>query len=494
MKARSGRFSRSIRFRLAAWYAAIVLLVILAMGVAFSVLLERELRSDVDARIERTARTIKDEFDVFQDPSTGQLVGFPPPPALYTFPSLLIQVVDADGNIVLSSENLNERRLPTGETQLGSAEPVFSTETLEGAQIRAIRLPLVVRSTRETVGAIHVGEPLIQIDQTLDHVRRLLAVGAVIAVAFAAAIGWFLAGRALRPVDRITATARDIAEGAGVSTALAARLPVGRAGDELDRLSVTFNQMLDRLQETFEGQRRFVADASHELRTPLTAIRGNVDVIARQVERGVPPSELTDGLSDLRRESERMSRLIEDLLLLAKTESAALETSRLARVSLDDVAAEVAKLGRALSTGQQIELDAPGGIELLADRDRLVQVGLILVENAIRHTAAGGTVRVAVSRSDADACLSVSDNGPGIPVEHIDRIFDRFYRIDSSRHRGSGGTGLGLSIAKAIVESHGGNLAVTSREGSGTTFTARFPMRQATDGRRIPEVQESRVT
>lgn len=268
-----------------------------------------------------------------------------------------------------------------------------------------------------------------------------------------------------------------------MSAALATRLPVGRTGDELDRLAATFNRMLDRLQATFESQRRFVADASHELRTPLTAIRGNVDVLSRQIERaGDLPAGLSDGLADLRRESDRMSRLIEDLLLLAKSESLGTELMRDEAVRLDDVAREVAKVGATLATGQRIVVGELAPVELRADRDRLVQVGIILMENAIRHTAPGQPVTIAVFAQDNEARLVVEDSGQGIAPEHLPRIFDRFYRADDSRHRGSGGTGLGLAIAKAIVQAHGGRIGVTSAEGQGSTFTAVLPLDGAPSG------------
>ena len=255
MIARLAHVTGSIRFRLAIWYAAIVLAVILTMGVAFSVLLERELRADVDDRIESAARRVKEDTELYVNERSGRFTQLVPPPDFYSFPSLLIQIVASDGNPLISSQNLYQaqtaepRVLPTEQEPPGSIEPVFATEELDDVKVRTVRLPLValVDGSRQTFGAVNVGEPLIQLEQTLDHVRSLLAIWAVLGAALAAVIGWFLAGRALRPVDRITATAAAIAEGRGVDNALSARLEVGRSGDELARLSATFNRMLNRL-------------------------------------------------------------------------------------------------------------------------------------------------------------------------------------------------------------------------------------------------------
>ncbi len=481
-----GRFTGSIRFRLAAWYAAIVLAIIAILGLSFSTLLERGLREDVDSRIEATANRVKSEILVFSDPSTGEISGqLTAPPDFYSFPSLLIQVVDATGAILISSENLNDprqqrkeaRALPVEAAPEGSAAPIFATTSLDGVKIRAVNLPLVVQSTRQTVGAVIVGEPLIQLEQTLDHVRRLLLIGGLIGVAVAAASGWFLAGRALRPVDRITATAAAIAEEQGVGSALSTRLDVGRGGDELARLAATFNRMLNRLQGTFESQQRFLADASHELRTPLTAIRGNVDVLSRQLKRNeADGGEVSEALDDLRRESERMGRLVEDLLLLARTEASPEQGQRRTPVPLDDLAQEAVRVASGLANGQQITVASQTPVTVWADRDRLFQVLLILLDNAVRHTPREGEIGVSIGKEAGRAILSVSDSGEGIPMSDLPRVFDRFYRLDSSRQRRSGGTGLGLAIAKAIVESHQGTIEVASRVGLGTTFTISMPL------------------
>lgn len=479
-----------------------LIVVIAGLGVAFSVLLERELRADVDHRILQTARNVRSDVQVFIDPDTGATSGtISTPPDFYSFPSLLIQILDSSGNIQLASENLNSpiepqvtddapvteddlfvdvdtgvRRLPAAESEPGSAAPVFTTGELDGVQVRTVHLPLVLRNSGETVGAVNVGEPLIQLNQTLSHVRRLLSIGALLGVAASAFLGWVLAGRALRPVDRIRLAAANIAEESRVGAALSTRLEVGQSEDELTRLARTFNRMLDRLQVTFEGQRRFIADASHELRTPLTAIRGNVDVLARQLDHDrMGSSDLSETLDDLRRESARMSRLVEDLLLLARTDSVPADAVRITSVRIDDVGAEAIRVAGGLANGQRLVLSAPGPVKAIADRDRSLQVALILVENAIRHTPPGGEIELAVWGDRTTATMAVRDTGQGIAPEHLPHIFDRFYRADASRQRGSGGTGLGLAIARAIVQNQRGTIEVRSELGLGSTFTVTLP-------------------
>jgi signal transduction histidine kinase len=235
--------------------------------------------------------------------------------------------------------------------------------------------------------------------------------------------------------------------------------------------------MLNRLQETFESQRRFIADASHELRTPLTAIRGNVDVLARQMERdGSSGDEVDETIDDLRRESERMRRLIEDLLLLARSETTKADEDRRVLVELEEVTGEAIRVGSALARGQQLDLTVHSSATVIADRDRLFQVFLILIDNAIRYTPASGEVAVTSGIEGGSAVVRVADTGVGIAPEHLPHVFDRFYRADSSRQRGSGGTGLGLAIARAIVERHGGAITIQSALGSGTTVTVELPL------------------
>jgi two-component system, OmpR family, sensor kinase len=478
------RFSwlRSIRFRLTAWYALLLVLVMVILGVSLNTLLERELRQDVDQTIKTTATKINSQAEL-QANVFGQPVVALDPGTLASFPSLLIQAVNANNQIDFSTQNLLDskgsyKQLPAPAVKAGETDPVFTTAELDGVPIRMIHYPVVL-SDGTTFGAINVGEPLLQLNQTLDHLRNLLLIAGLAGVLLAAVGGWFLAGRALRPVDKITETAAAIAAGAGSEHSLSTRLDVPPTGDELARLAATFNRMLDRIQLAFTAQRRFIADASHELRTPLTAIRGNLDVLNRQAnaESESPNSDFLDALADLRRESSRMGRLLEDLLILARSDAAPdLDALRLQPCRLDELAGEVLRTAGSLANGQHMELYAPVPVTMLGDPDRLQQLMLVLVDNALLHTPADGKVTLAIQRTERSAIISVSDTGAGIAPEHLPHLFDRFYRVDNARARESGGTGLGLAIAKAITDAHQGEISVSSEIGKGTTFTVKLPI------------------
>jgi two-component system OmpR family sensor kinase len=470
---------RSIRFRLTAWYALVLFAVFVLLGLLLNTLLERELRQDIDKRLRMTAVTINDRAEL-QGSISGPRILFPSPETV-NFPSLLIQVVDSRDQVAISSENLVDRRLPAPAFHEDETEPSYSTAELDGVPLRMIHFPVVLTNGR-SIGAINVAEPLLQLNQTLDHLRDLLFIAGAGAILLSAIVGWFLAGRALRPVDRITETASEIASGAGTERSLATRLEVPNTGDELARLATTFNRMLDRIQEAFTTQRRFIADASHELRTPLTAIRGNLDVLNRQAnaQSTSPDPDYLEALADLRRESSRMGRLLEDLLTLARADAmSSLETLRLRPCRLDELAAEVIRAATTLGNGKQVALDAPEHVTILADADRIQQLMLILLDNALLYTPIGGKVTISVRETGEEALISVSDTGPGIAPKHLPHLFDRFYRVDDARSRISGGTGLGLAIAKAIAQAHQGDITVDSVLGKGSVFTVRLPIGEA---------------
>jgi two-component system, OmpR family, sensor kinase len=319
--------------------------------------------------------------------------------------------------------------------------------------------------------------------ETLASLRQVLLVTSALGLALVLAGCWVLAGRALRPVDRVTAAAAAIAAGDGTATSLDSRLPVPPTDDELSRLSSTFNAMLDRLQASFRAQERFVGDASHELRTPLTAIRGNVDVLTRQARHtagGLAQMDLTPALDDIRRESDRMRRLLDDLLLLARADASnGPEDTALVRrdrVLLNEIAADAVRSAEVMASGQMLELEAPRSVEIPGDADRLHQLMMILLDNAIRHTPPPGRIRVAVAATPGgQARIAVRDEGEGIAPEHLPHLFERFYRADGARGRSSGGTGLGLAIAHAICRAHGGEITVTSAPGKGATFLVTLP-------------------
>ncbi len=303
--------------------------------------------------------------------------------------------------------------------------------------------------------------------RTLAQLRKLTF--AALSVLFLASlgIGYVVAGRVLRPIGKITAAARRIQ-----ATSLSERIGLEGPQDELKTLADTFDEMLGRLDASFTAQRQFVADASHELRNPLAVIQTNADVALQ--EDGVP-EDVRSRLEAVRRATERMRRLVDDLLSLARLELGPGRRSEVdLAVLLDEVGDELEPLAHA--RGLSLEAHAEPGLRIVADRDAVKRALANLLDNAFRHSPAGAPVRVGAERQNGWAVLSVADDGPGLSADEQELVFERFWRSDSSRSRDSGGAGLGLAIVRRIAESHGGEVSVTSQPGAGSTFEIRLPV------------------
>jgi signal transduction histidine kinase len=256
---------------------------------------------------------------------------------------------------------------------------------------------------------------------------------------------------------------------------LGQRVPEPHTQDELQRLTLTINDLLARLEVLFNAQRRFLADVSHELRTPLTAMHGNLEILARGAGRD--PVLLDESLVDMRRETSRLIRMVNDLLLLAQSEAGIQLLQD--PVELDTLLLEVHRELRPLASGVNLRIGAEDQLTVAGDRDRLKQSLLNLGINALQHTPPGGSVVLSLLREDDNALLSVSDTGEGIAASALPHLFDRFYRADPARNHHRGGAGLGLAIVKWIVEAHGGSVGVTSQLGQGSTFTIKLPLQPA---------------
>jgi signal transduction histidine kinase len=295
----------------------------------------------------------------------------------------------------------------------------------------------------------------------------MLVLGDTLAIVVAAAGGSLMAGRALRPLSAVTETALQITHADDLSRRIALEAP---AGSEVGRLILAFNETLERLEDLFDSQRRFLADVSHELRTPLTAIRGNVDLIRRM-------GADEESLEAIQTEAERLMRLVGDLLLLAQAETGNLPMAH-DPVDVDTVLLEVAQQGRVLAQDHlTLAMGDWDQAQVIGDRDRLKQLFLNLVANAVQYTPGGGRVTLSLRLVGEWTHISVTDTGPGIPAKEIPHLFDRFYRVDRSRARkAQTGAGLGLSIAYWIAHNHGGRIEVASEVGKGTTFSVWLPL------------------
>jgi signal transduction histidine kinase len=291
--------------------------------------------------------------------------------------------------------------------------------------------------------------------------------GTALAMIIAGFASWLAIGQALAPLATVT----QVAEQINRADDLARRIPYnGPESDEIGLLIAAFNQTLERLETLLTSQQRFLTDVSHELRTPLTVIKGNVDLIRRM--------KILDeeSLTSIDQEASRLRRLVDDLLTLAKAESGTL-TLRSQPVELDTLLLEVVHQMNVLAGGRvQIKVNEIDQVLVNGDRDRLKQVLINLAANAVQYTPANGEVFLGLGKIGNQARLIIRDTGAGIPPDDLPHIFDRFYRAEKSRTRGKGGFGLGLSIANWIVDAHGGQIEVASKEGEGTTFCIWLPL------------------
>jgi signal transduction histidine kinase len=314
-------------------------------------------------------------------------------------------------------------------------------------------------------GILQIATSLRGVDQTLATLREVALLAGAMVILLACGAGWALAGAALQPIKRITQAARAI----GAAQDFDRRVDYAGPADEVGQLASTFNTMLDRLRAAFVVQRRFVGDASHELRTPLTTIRGNLGLLERK-----PPIMEADReavVADLVSETERLMRLVGDLLTLARSDAG--RPLRQEPVALGPLLASLLRRLAVAHPGREIRQEGWADLVVLGDPDALTQVLLIMLDNALKFTPAGGAVAVGVAGEPGHVAISVRDSGPGIAPEALPHIFERFYQADATRT--GTGTGLGLAIAHALMAGQHGTISVQSQPGQGATFTVRLP-------------------
>ena len=470
----------SIRLRLALWYGSLfatILLVVTVFSYAFHA---RGHYDDIDRALITTATHAADEART-SPAAVAQLMegggGF----------RVILRLYGADGRLLQASTDTEDAPLmdprsvqahpagPAFDPLAGIAPPVAAPAPPPGgvfgiaqAPDQRWRLFVVPLGSESAVAGRYVAAltPLGAVDRSMAVFRFLLLGLSVFGLTVALAGSWLIAGGALRPVDRMTEAAGAIAR----SRDLSRRIATPPRQDEIGRLARTFNAMLASIEGAYAAQQRFVADASHELRAPLTAIQANLELLQRHPE--MSGADRDEALSEAGRESARLSRLVADLLALARADAGV--PLKHTQVDLDGVVLEAVSTARALARGQVVMLDAFEPVQVRGDEDRLKQMFLILLDNALKYTPAGGTVAVGLRRQRDTAELVVRDTGVGIPGHDLPHVFERFYRADPGRGRDPGGTGLGLPIAQWIAEQHGGQIDIASPPGGGTTVTVRL--------------------
>ena len=384
------------------------------------------------------------------------------------------EITDQKGKVLKYSPRFRtpkkSPRPPPAPRTLSADNPVFETFTNETERFRMATLPLHDDTGQEYF--VRIGYPLKALDDAFRNLRFFLLAGGPLIVAIAALGGWILARGSLQPVAQITQAAREIS-----AHDLDQRIPVRGVRDELDELAQTFNEMLQRLQSSFEQARNFSFDAAHELRTPLTAMRGEAEVA---LLRNNSAEELRRVLRSNLEEINRITAIVNDLLTVAQGEAGALEVRR-ETVQLSDLAGSIVETVQVLAEDKEVKLEASiePGVNVTGDSLRLSQLMLNLLDNAIKHSSPGQTVHMILEKNGGGPTLRVEDTGCGIAEKDIPHIFDRFFRTDRSRSRQVPGSGLGLSISKWIVDAHGGSIEVASKLGSGSTFTVHLPSNES---------------
>jgi heavy metal sensor kinase len=381
-----------------------------------------------------------------------------------------IRITRADGGVVYASgPPRGDIFDPSQVLELRPGDPSNAARKVAVAGGSLLIATVPATAADGTRYRVEVGTSAAPLEGTVRRLLGMLAVGLPLTVAVAVAGGFVLVRRALDPVERIARKAAEITQ-----HNLSERLPVVDSGDELERLSVSLNHMISRLQEAIDGSKQFVADASHELRTPLTVMRGELESLAQDPQLG---RETRETLGSVLEEVERLAEIVESLFALSRLDAGE-ASAEWRRFDLAELAATTAEQMSLLATDKNVSVacDSASGVVVEGDPARLKQVIVNLLDNAIKYTAAGGRVRLTVRREQGFAVLEVADDGIGIPAEALPHVFKRFFRVDTSRSREQGGAGLGLAIVKSICSAHGADIEVISEPGRGSTFRLRQPL------------------
>lgn len=456
---------KNLRVRFALWTAGLLFVALVLFGIFVYANMSRSLTAVTDETLHSTAMQMIAEggargrvsIEDFQDPQYARLLE----------QGLSMRLFDQGGEVKQAYGPYHQLPQPqVNFTFLNSAgEFTTITDPLTQEPVRVYTTPVLDEDGGQAVGILQVAHNLNNVKRTLYLLLITLLIGVPIIVVIAGSSGYFLAARALMPVDKIIHMARNIS-----AQDLSARLNLSKTDDEVGRLADTIDSMLARLDDAFRRERQFTADASHELRTPLTAMQ---TIIGSTLARKRSTHEYEQALVDLNQEAAQMRSLTEGLLHLARTD-AGRQPPKFEEVNLSfllqDVTDSLHPL--AIDKGLAIITNVPDELTLAGDSDGLIRLFLNLIDNAIKYTEQGYVILTAKASTDARLAITIRDTGVGIAPDHLPYIFDRFYRVDASRS--TDGIGLGLAIAFDIAKAHGGTIRVESELGKGTTFTVQL--------------------
>lgn len=452
----------SLRLRLTLLYSTLMGSILLVISAAVTLVITALLLNQIDETLDTAQDVVVSKIIV---DSLGKVRS--DLKATDISSDVYMQIWGLNGELQSSFGTLaNFESDPFDRDTLQDKNPIYRDLSGEGWHLRVLSVPLIRDGHK--VAVLQVATKLDVVDAARRNLTDVLSIIWIVAVLFSGIAVWLTIGQSLKPLGAITETVEQINRADDLSR----RIPYsGPNDDEIGSMVSSFNQTLERLEALFTSQQRLLADVSHELRTPLTVIKGNVDLMRRM------KSLDAESLTSIDQEAGRLTRLVGGLLLLAQAESGKL-TLVMKKVELDLLLTEVFQEMSVLAANKvHVHLNEIDQVYVNGDRDRLKQVFINLVANAIQYTPQGGDVFVSLEQIKDQARVIVRDTGPGIPSEDLPHIFERFYRAEKSRTRGkSTGFGLGLSIVNWIVEKHGGRIEVSSQEGKGTSFVVWLPL------------------
>ncbi|HXN52060.1 MAG TPA: ATP-binding protein [Candidatus Acidoferrum sp.] len=472
----------SVRVRLTLWYTGLLALFLVLLSLITYFIFWR-------STLQRTDSSLAELSEAFLTTVQAEMLDShgPDAPKLATqeaivehrFRDHVFAVVDSKGSLLASSQDLPDESSPTALLssapfrklieESSSADRVFQNVKGGRSGYRAFVRKFPLKGQTYTLVILQSLHPQ---NEMLEEVRQTFAWVIPIAILLASMGGYFLARKSLAPVVAMSSQAGRIS-----AENLHERLPIQNAKDELGRLAASFNELLERVDQSFERQRRFMSDASHELRTPAAILRGESEVALSRTER--PAEEYRESLAVLHAEAQRLTQIVEDLFTLTRADAGQYPLSP-HEFYLDELLADCTHAARSLALAKQITLtcEVPEELPIRADEALLRRMILNLLDNAIKYTPTRGRVTVSCERAGNEYALSVTDSGHGIPKDLHQRVFERFFRADKARTRSEndgGGAGLGLSIARWIAEAHHGRLILARSDSSGSTFTALLP-------------------
>ncbi|CAG0983056.1 two-component system, OmpR family, sensor kinase [Anaerolineales bacterium] len=453
-----------LRWRLTIWHLSLTALGLLGLILFSYRLLSNSLHAEINNTLAERARHVSDAVAIIPNrPIEGISQDATDE---FRSPGIYVQIFDSEGALVARSFNLGVQQIHALTIDINrvlEGESFYTVAEISGSPVQLYYQP--IQRDGRIVGAIQVGESLAVLESTLKRLRVIYSVGAASVLFFGLLGGWLLSRLGLRPVVRVMQTARDIVGAEDLSR----RVPYVGPADEIGALATTFNEMLTRLQTLFESQRRFLAETAHELRTPLASMLGNVDLLATFGEN---PARRRETIAAIQRTGKHVARLLDDLLLLAQAE-AGWHLSSLASIALDDVLMEAYEAAQLITEQVALKVEKCEPAFVRGDADRLRQVFMNLIDNALKHSPPDSVVTLALWREEGKVMVRIRDHGTGIPEDALKRIFDPFFRAPGSGRLP--GAGLGLTIVLWIVREHGGDVIIESPSGCGTTVTLSFP-------------------